>query len=60
MTYILLLPVDSESIAVGFNSSYNTLEEAITAANNTPGAQIEHPIMGGTEIVFRIPPATTT
>ncbi len=36
-------------------ADYATLEEAITAAADRPAPHVEHPTIGGTAIVYRVP-----
>ena len=55
MTYNLLLPTDPTAQALAFDSEHEDLDHAIAAADGTPGAQIERAVLGGSEIVWRLP-----
>jgi transcription termination factor Rho len=55
MTYTVYLPTDDAGTALAFHKDADTLEEAIAAAGDTPGAQVERAIPGGSSIVHRVP-----
>lgn len=53
--FTLFVPCADGTPAFYPEADYATLEEAITAADNRAGAYIEHPTIGGTAIVYRVP-----
>lgn len=53
--FTLFIPCADGTLAFYPEADYATLEEAIMAADNRAGAYVEHPTIGGTAIVYRVP-----